>query len=178
MISLLNDSRETALAAQAAAADACRRCAIGSSRTKTVYADGNPYAPLMVVGEGPGEQEDRVGRPFVGPAGELLDKMLAAIGQDRTNTYIANVLKCRAAIDFQHQRRNRPPAADEIEHCREYLREQIALVKPQVILALGAPAGKWFVGEPFSVTRQRGVWRDYDGIPLMITFHPAYVLRS
>lgn len=133
----------------------------------------------MVVGEGPGETEDQLGRPFVGRAGELLDRMLAAIDLPRDSVYICNTVKCRASYSDGIKLRNRAPDPDEMANCRQYLDEQIEIIKPRVILALGAPAAKSFLGPKFSITRQRGQW--YIGpldIPLMVSFHPAYILRQ
>ncbi len=172
-------SRVQLLAEAATAAAACRRCAIGYERRNNVYGEGDPYASLMVVGEGPGETEDELGRPFVGRAGQLLDRMLAAIGLPREQVYICNIVKCRPTLPGPSGPRNRAPELQEIENCRPFLEEQIAIVAPQVILALGSPAAKWFLGNDFQITRMRGRW--YIGprdTPLMITFHPAYILRQ
>ncbi len=172
-------SRVQLLAEAATAAAACRRCAIGYERRNNVYGEGDPYARLMVVGEGPGETEDELGRPFVGRAGQLLDRMLAAIGLPREQVYICNTVKCRPTLPGPSGPRNRAPEPQEMENCRPFLEEQIAIVAPQVILALGSPAAKWFLGNDFQITRMRGRW--YIGprdTPLMITFHPAYILRQ
>jgi DNA polymerase len=171
--------REKALAEAARAVEACRLCAIGSTRTHSVFGEGDPCAALMCVGEGPGETEDRLGRPFVGRAGELLDKMLAAIGLAREDVYIANTVKCRPTLDAGHRLANRAPTPDEMKNCRPYLDAQIELLRPRVILALGAPAAKSFMGERFSITKQRGQWFEGPlGIPVIATFHPAYILRQ
>jgi len=161
------------------AADACRKCTIGYERRHNVYGEGDPGARLMVVGEGPGETEDQLGRPFVGKAGQLLDRMLAAIGLARNDVYICNTVKCRATFAGPSGPRNRAPDPLEMENCRPFLDEQIDIVTPAVILALGSPAAKSFLGRDFQITRMRGRW--YIGprdIPLMVTFHPAYVLRQ
>jgi len=172
--------RRAELLAQAAlAAGACRKCAIGLQRRNNVYGEGDPCARLMVVGEGPGETEDALGRPFVGRAGQLLDRMLAAIGLPRADVYICNTVKCRATLPGPNGPRNRAPDAAEMANCRGYLDEQIEIVSPEAILALGAPAAKSFLGPDFAITRMRGRW--YAGprdIPLMVTFHPAYILRQ
>ncbi len=176
----MNDaSREQRLAQAALAAAACRRCAIGYERRNNVYGEGDPFARLMVVGEGPGETEDELGRPFVGRAGQLLDRMLSAIGLPREQVYICNTVKCRPTLPGPNGPRNRAPDAQEMDNCRPFLEEQIAIVAPQVILALGSPAAKWFLGSDFQITRMRGRW--YIGpcdTPLMVTFHPAYILRQ
>ena len=172
------DTKRSALAALHAQVDACRRCAIGSTRTKVVCGVGDPNAALMLVGEGPGENEDRQGEPFVGRAGELLTRMLAAINLRREDVFITNTIKCRASIEENGRIANRAPMQEEIANCREYLDREIAVVKPKVILALGAPAAKSFLGASFSITRQRGIWYvGPGGVDLMVTFHPAYVLR-
>ncbi len=163
----------------AIAAGACRKCEIGYERRNNVYGEGDPCARLMVVGEGPGETEDQLGRPFVGRAGQLLDRMLGAIGLARGEVYICNTVKCRATLAGPNGPRNRAPDAREMENCRPFLDEQIEIVAPAIILALGAPAAKSFLGPDFQITRMRGRW--YVGpreIPLMVTFHPAYVLRQ
>lgn len=157
----------------------CRKCAIGATRRNAVYGEGDPCARLMLVGEGPGETEDRTGRPFVGRAGELLDKMLAAIDIARSDVYICNTVKCRPTLGDPPQLRNRPPDPAEMTNCRPYLDEQIEIIRPQIILALGAPAAKTFLGKAFSITRERGRWHDGPfGSALIVTFHPAYVLRQ
>lgn len=176
----MNDaSREQRLAEAAVAAAACRRCAIGYERRNNVYGEGDPFARLMVVGEGPGETEDELGRPFVGRAGQLLDRMLLAIGLPRERVYICNTVKCRPTFSGPNGPRNRAPDGQEMDNCRPFLEEQIAIVAPEVILALGSPAAKWFLGNDFQITRMRGRW--YIGprdTPLMVTFHPAYILRQ
>ncbi|TAM88708.1 uracil-DNA glycosylase [bacterium] len=172
-------ARERALAQLARTVEACRKCEIGYSRTKSVFGEGDPCAHLMCVGEGPGEMEDATGRPFVGRAGELLTKMLSAIGLERDEVYICNTIKCRASYREGTKVRNRAPTPQELINCRPYLDEQIAIIRPQVILALGAPAAKSFLGPAFQITRMRGRWYEGPhGIPLMVTFHPAYVLRQ
>lgn len=171
--------REERLAQAAIAAGACRRCAIGYERQNNVYGEGDPCARLMVVGEGPGETEDQLGRPFVGRAGQLLDRMLAAIGLARNEVYICNTVKCRATVPGPSGPRNRAPDPQEMENCRPFLDEQIEIIAPGVILALGSPAAKSFLGRDFQITRMRGRW--YIGprdTPLMVTFHPAYILRQ
>jgi len=171
--------RARVIAANAAVVEACRKCAIGSTRTNSVYGEGDPCAALMVVGEGPGETEDKLGRPFVGRAGELLDKMLAAIDLPREDVFICNTVKCRPTLDDGRRLRNRAPDPQEMKNCRPYLDLQIDLIRPRAILALGAPAAKSFMGEKFSITKQRGQWYDGPlGIPVIATFHPAYILRQ
>ncbi len=171
--------RTRALEEAAAAAGQCRKCAIGSQRRNNVYGEGDPCAQLMVIGEGPGETEDMLGRPFVGRAGELLNKMLAAIGLAREDVYICNIVKCRPTMETPGGLRNRAPEPQEIANCRAFLDRQIDVIRPSVVLALGAPAAKSFLGSSFQITKMRGRWYEGPhGIPMMVTFHPAYVLRQ
>ncbi|MEM7627756.1 MAG: uracil-DNA glycosylase [Planctomycetota bacterium] len=153
----------------------CTRCELHAGRTQTVFGEGDPNAPLMIVGEGPGAEEDRTGRPFVGRAGELLTKQIGAMGFTREQVYIANVVKCRPP-------NNRTPTPAEAATCGNYLRRQIETIRPQVILTVGGPAAKLLLGTATGITRLRGTWHTYDAvdppIPVMPTFHPAYLLRS
>ncbi len=152
----------------------CRKCRLCETRIQTVFGVGPEQAPLMVVGEGPGADEDAQGEPFVGRAGKLLDEMLKAIGHSRkTNTYIANVVKCRPP-------ENRNPAEDEAESCRAYLEQQLRLVQPKLIVALGAVAAKLLLRTETPVGKLRGSLHRWgqDNTPLMVTYHPAYLLRS
>ncbi len=155
----------------AAAVAECTRCELCRTRTNTVPGEGNPTARLMVVGEGPGETEDLSGRPFVGRAGELLDRMLAAVHTPRESVYIANVVKCRPP-------RNRAPLPDEREACLPFLHRQIALVKPAVLLALGSTAAEALLGERKPLGALRLKVHRWGGIPLVITYHPAALLRN
>jgi DNA polymerase len=150
---------------------ACTRCALSHERTQAVFGVGNPCARLMFVGEGPGFEEDRQGEPFVGPAGQLLTAMVEAMGLRRDDVYIANVVKCRPP-------NNRTPDAFEVARCLPYLRRQIEIVRPEVICALGAVAAHGLLGVESSVARLRGSFHDCGGIPVRVTYHPAYLLRS
>ena len=171
--------RERLLANAAQAAAACRKCAIGSERRNNVYGEGDPCAALMVVGEGPGDTEDLLGRPFVGRAGQLLDKMLGAIDLAREDVFICNTVKCRPTLAGPRGPKNRAPDPVEMANCRPYLDEQIDIISPVAILALGAPAAKSFLGRDFQISKGRGQWYEGpNGIPLMVTFHPAYLLRQ
>jgi DNA polymerase len=157
------------------AIQACQACPLGPGRLKFVFGEGNPGARLMFVGEGPGRDEDLQGRPFVGKAGELLDRMIGAIGLKREETYIANIVKCRPPD-------NRTPTPEEARACLGYLYRQIELVGPAVIVTLGATPLRELVGVQEGITKVRGQWRrvrvgDRE-IPVMPTFHPAYVLRQ
>lgn len=171
--------RLRAIERAAAVVEACRKCGIGSTRTHSVYGEGDPCAAVLVVGEGPGETEDKLGRPFVGRAGELLDKMLASIDLPREDVFICNTVKCRPTLDDGKRLRNRAPDPQELKNCRPYLDLQIDIIRPRIILALGAPAAKSFMGEKFSITKQRGQWFvGPGGIATIATFHPAYILRQ
>ena len=149
----------------------CTRCELAQSRTNTVFGVGNPQADWLIIGEAPGAEEDRRGEPFVGRAGQLLDQMLLAIGQSRDQVFIANILKCRPP-------NNRDPKPAEAEACREYLERQIALIQPKIVLAVGRIAAQNLLGSDDPVGRMRGRPHDLDGIPLVVTYHPAYLLRS
>jgi uracil-DNA glycosylase family 4 len=149
----------------------CARCRLCENRKQAVFADGSPEADLMFIGEGPGAEEDRQGLPFVGPAGRLLDKIIAAIGLRREEVYIANVVKCRPP-------RNRDPQADEVAACRPYLEEQVRLVRPKVIVALGRVAAQTLLGTDLPLRQLRGQWLHFQEVPLRITYHPAALLRS
>lgn len=169
---LSSDERKKRLAVVAEQVRGCTRCRLHETRTQTVFARGNPDAELVFVGEGPGAEEDRQGLPFVGAAGQLLDKMIVAMGYQPDEVYITNIVKCRPP-------NNRKPEADEIEACTPYLREQLDLMSPKVMVALGATGASGLLGTQMGITRMRGTWKLYRGrIPLMPTFHPAYLLRS
>jgi len=150
----------------------CTDCALRAGCTQTVFGVGDEKARWLLVGEAPGSEEDRVGEPFVGQAGRLLDNMLAAIGLDRNrNVYIANVLKCRPPG-------NRNPEPDEVEKCSPHLRRQIELVQPQLILAMGRFAAQALLGSDATIASLRGKIHRYAGVPLVVTYHPAYLLRN
>ena len=149
----------------------CQRCKLARGRTKIVFGVGNPKAELVFVGEGPGAEEDAQGLPFVGAAGQLLTKMIEAMGLRREQVYICNVVKCRPPG-------NRDPEPDEIEACEPFLKAQLAAIRPKAIVALGRFAVQTLLRDKSPITRQRGRWREFDGIQLMPTFHPAYLLRN
>jgi DNA polymerase len=150
----------------------CTRCRLAAGRTHIVFGDGDPDADLLFVGEGPGEQEDLQGIPFVGRAGELLTQMIErGLSIPRRSVYICNIVKCRPP-------QNRTPLADEVAACRGFLDGQIDAVRPKVIVALGKPATSLLLGRDVSITRVRGILQEYRGIPLMPTYHPAFVLRQ
>lgn len=169
---LSSEDRRKRLATIAEEVRGCTRCRLHETRTQTVFARGNPDAELVFVGEGPGAEEDRQGLPFVGAAGQLLDKMIAAMGYHPNDVYITNIVKCRPP-------NNRKPEPDEIEACTPYLREQLDLMRPKAMVALGATGVSGLLGGQTGITRLRGTWKLYRGrVPLMPTFHPAYLLRS
>ncbi|HEY8206782.1 MAG TPA: uracil-DNA glycosylase [Myxococcaceae bacterium] len=149
----------------------CKRCKLCSGRTNIVFGVGNPKAELVFVGEGPGADEDAQGIPFVGKAGQLLTKMIEAMGFTRDEVYICNVVKCRPPG-------NRNPEPDEIEACEPFLKAQIDSIRPKAIVTLGKFAAQTLLRDSTPITRMRGNWRTYEGVPLMPTFHPAYLLRS
>lgn len=176
--------RQTMLEELRARHDAgCAHCTRAKSHTRTVFGEGDPCAALMFVGEAPGEEEDRTGRPFVGRAGQKLNEMIAAMGLRREDVYIANVLKARPP-------NNATPTIEEAERCGVWLREQVAIIGPRVIVALGRPASGYLLGSTESMGAMRGRWREMaggtgadgrvipGGTPVMPTFHPAYLLRA
>ena len=148
----------------------CKRCPLCNGRTQIVFGSGNPRAQLVFVGEAPGADEDQQGVPFVGKAGQLLTKMIEAMKFTRDDVYICNVVKCRPP-------ENRNPEPDEIAACEPFLKAQVASVRPKVIVTLGKFAAQALLKDQTAITRLRGQWREYEGIPLMPTFHPAYLLR-
>ena len=157
---------------------ACTKCPhLVKSRTQVVFGVGNPDAELMFVGEAPGEDEDREGEPFVGKAGQLLTKIIEAMGFARGDVYIANVLKCRPDMP-PGMAGNRKPKNEEMETCLPYLRQQIDIIQPRVLVALGATAMEGLLGATEAMARLRGRWHDFQGTPLMATYHPAYLLRN
>ena len=149
----------------------CKRCRLHEQRTNIVFGVGNPRAGLMFVGEGPGAEEDARGEPFVGRAGQKLDEMIQAIGLERGQVYIANIVKCRPP-------ENRDPKPDEVASCSPFLVEQILAIRPKVIVTLGSPATKLLLQTKVGITKLRGTWHEFQGIPVMPTYHPAYLLRS
>lgn len=149
----------------------CMKCPLGATRTKFVFGVGNPYATLMFIGEAPGADEDAQGEPFVGRAGQLLTKIIEAIQFKRSDVYICNILKCRPP-------NNRKPTPEESELCKPYLRRQIELVKPKVIVCLGLTAAENLLGTRESMGQLRGRTMEYEGVPVMVTYHPAALLRN
>ncbi|MBW6510723.1 MAG: uracil-DNA glycosylase [Desulfuromonadaceae bacterium] len=149
----------------------CQRCPLCEKRTRLVFGVGDPNARLVFVGEGPGREEDQRGEPFVGEAGQLLDRIIAAIGLSRAEVYICNVVKCRPPG-------NRDPHPEEIATCEVFLRRQLAAIQPEMIVALGKFAAQSLLRKTIPISQLRGHWEEYAGIPLMPTFHPAYLLRN
>jgi DNA polymerase len=149
----------------------CQRCKLAAGRKNLVFGVGNPSAQLVFVGEGPGADEDEQGEPFVGKAGQLLNKMIEAMGYRREEVYICNVVKCRPPG-------NRNPEPDEIAACEPFLKQQLAAIGPRMIVTLGKFAAQCLLRDETPITRLRGRFRTYEGIPLMPTFHPAYLLRD
>jgi DNA polymerase len=176
---LTGDEKEARLAELRIPALACERCGLSGTRTNVVFGEGNPAAPLVFIGEGPGENEDATGRPFVGRAGKLLDGVLRRNGMTREHVYICNVLKCRAAGMENGRWLNRPPTVEEIDACRPWLQQQLGIIKPLVVVCLGAPAANTVIHKGFRMTAERGRW--FTTSPYapwaMAAFHPAYVLR-
>lgn len=149
----------------------CHRCDLGATRTHAVVGRGNLQAPIMIIGEAPGQHEDETGLPFVGRAGQLLEKILASVKLSEQDVYICNILKCRPPG-------NRTPTADEMAACRPYLLEQIRLVDPKIILLTGASAVKGLIGDKRGITKIRGQWLEWEGRLCMPILHPAYLLRN
>jgi DNA polymerase len=171
-------NKAAAFAALRARALACVKCPhLAASRKTVVFGGGNIDAQLMFVGEAPGADEDEQGEPFVGRAGQLLTKIIQATGLSRADVYIANILKCRPDTPGQSAG-NRPPTPEERATCIPYLQEQIDLIKPKAIVALGATAVEGLLGKTLGITKLRGNWQTYRGTPLMPTYHPAYLLRN
>jgi uracil-DNA glycosylase family 4 len=170
--------RASRLAAMREPAMVCTLCPhLAAARTQVVFGVGNPDAELMFVGEAPGEDEDLQGEPFVGKAGQLLTKIIETMGFTRSEIYIANVLKCRPNMP-PGKSGNRKPLPDEMATCLPYLRQQIDIIEPRAIVALGATAMEGLLGETAPMNQLRGRWHEFNGIPLMATYHPAYLLRN
>ena len=171
----LDEKRAALQAMDADEVSGCTKCGLCQGRTQTVFGEGSPDAEIMFIGEGPGQSEDEQGRPFVGRAGDLLTKMINAMGFNRDDVYIANIVKCRPP-------QNRTPAPEEVAACWPYLRRQVQIIRPRAIVTLGGPASKTLLQTKEGITRLRGKWQQYSeiqpAIPVMPTFHPAYLLRN
>jgi uracil-DNA glycosylase len=171
-------NKEEMLASVRERVSGCTKCAhLASSRTQTVFGVGNPHAEIMFIGEAPGADEDQQGEPFVGRAGQLLTKIIKAMGFAREDVYIANILKCRPDMP-PGSFGNRTPTPAEMQTCRPYLVEQIDIIQPKILVALGAVAVEGLLGARGTMRELRGRWHSYHGTPLMITYHPAYLLRN
>lgn len=156
----------------------CSKCAhLASSRQSVVFGTGDINSPIMFVGEAPGAEEDQAGEPFVGKAGQLLTRIIETMGMTRSSVYIANILKCRPDTPGQAYG-NRKPTPEEMSACVPFLHEQIDIIRPKVLIALGATAVEGLLGGPVFITQLRGRWKTYRGTPLMPTYHPSYVLRT
>lgn len=166
--SMKASSKLDAIAARIAA---CETCGLCSTRTNTVPGQGAPHPELVFVGEGPGEQEDLQGLAFVGRSGQLLTRMIGAMGLDRETVWIGNIVKCRPP-------KNRTPTPEEMEACIPFLKEQLGLLKPKVIVCLGATAAKGLLGQTPGISKIRGTWHKFEGIDVMPTYHPSYLLRN
>jgi DNA polymerase len=165
------EENDTLLAELGKVASACQLCRLAGTRTNVVYGVGNPAADLMFIGEAPGRDEDLKGEPFVGKAGQLLTDIIKAMQLSREQVYIANVIKCRPP-------ENRNPEPDELDACRPYIRRQVELIQPRVIVTLGRFALAGLTEKVYSITAVRGQWLEYEGVKLMPTYHPAYLLRT
>ncbi|PIQ43563.1 MAG: uracil-DNA glycosylase [Gammaproteobacteria bacterium CG11_big_fil_rev_8_21_14_0_20_46_22] len=170
-VSVLPAHSSADLSALKSRVSSCTLCGLCETRTQTVFGVGSSTAEIMIVGEAPGANEDRQGEPFVGRAGQLLTQMLKAISLSRDDVFIANILKCRPP-------NNRDPSPEEVATCTPYLREQIALIQPKLIVAVGRIAAQFLLESTQTLGRLRGQWHDYHGTPLYVTYHPAYLLRS
>ncbi len=168
---LADEDKATSLGAVRKQLGDCQRCPLGSSRKNLVFGTGNPNARLMFVGEAPGRDEDLQGKPFVGKAGQLLTRIINAIGLDRKDVYIANILKCRPPG-------NRDPLPEEIVACEPFLIKQLEVIKPKIVIALGTFAAQTLLKTTEAISRLRGRFHLYQGIKLMPTYHPAYLLRN
>ena len=172
------EDKGQAMAALCARAVVCVKCPhLVATRKQVVVGVGDPNSPLMFIGEAPGADEDRQGEPFVGAAGQLLTKIIQTMGLSRNTVYIGNILKCRPDMPPEASG-NRPPREDEMQTCLPWLLEQIDIIQPKVIVALGATAVKGLLHNPTGITRLRGQWQTFRGIPTMPTYHPAYLLRN
>lgn len=166
-----NDNSQRDLGALREQIGDCLLCRLHEGRTNLVFGVGNAHADLMFIGEAPGRDEDRQGEPFVGRAGQLLNRIIEAMGMKRSDVFIANICKCRPP-------QNRAPSRDEADACLPFLHEQVAVIKPKVIVCLGSVAMQYLLNTDEKISRIRGQWREFDDIPVMPTYHPAYLLRN
>jgi uracil-DNA glycosylase len=157
---------------------ACKKCKLCSTRTQTVFGEGSAAAKIMFIGEGPGREEDLQGRPFVGKSGQLLTAIIEkGMKIPRSEVFIANIVKCRPTVDMKFER-DRPPDEEEVSACSGYLTKQIEIIKPEVIITLGNPSTRFILQTQIGITKMRGVWGRYNGIPVMPTYHPSFIIRN
>ena len=176
----VSETNETKLADLAAAASVCTGCGLAETRNKVVFGEGNPDAPLVFVGEGPGQHEDATGRPFVGRAGALLDECLRENGMTRKHVYICNIIKCRACALEAGRMQNRQPRIDEVDACSQWLDRQLSIINPLVIVCLGSPSANALIHRNFRISQERGQWFDTCKYCRYISaaLHPAFILRQ
>ncbi|MDH5656576.1 MAG: uracil-DNA glycosylase [Spirochaetia bacterium] len=156
----------------------CKKCNLARTRNQTVFGEGSASARILFIGEGPGRTEDETGRPFVGRAVELLTRIIEnGIGVSRSDVFIANIVKCRPTVDYKMVK-DRPPDKEELACCSPYLRKQIEIIQPEAIITLGGPSAKFILNTDLGITKIRGKFGDYNGIPVMPTYHPSYILRN
>ena len=173
-----NQDKAARLDALQKSIEGCTGCKLSTTRTNIVFGEGNPDAPVMFIGEGPGKDEDIQGRPFVGRAGQLLTAIIEkGMTMKRSDVYIANVVKCRPTVNMEFTR-DRPPEEDEKDACGGFLKKQIDIIRPRVIITLGNPSTRYLLNTKQGITKMRGNWYYYNDIPVMPTFHPSYVLRN
>jgi len=158
--------------------ESCSRCKLSTTRKKIVFGEGSSTPSIMFIGEGPGKNEDLQGRPFIGRSGELLTRIIVnGMGISRDEVFITNIVKCRPTVDMK-MIKDRAPDPSELKACTPFLLEQLEILKPKVIVTLGSPATKFILKTTIGITKMRGIWGEYMGIPVMPTFHPSYVLRN
>ena len=158
--------------------ESCNRCKLSTTRKKIVFGEGSSTPSIMFIGEGPGKNEDLQGRPFIGRSGELLTRIIVnGMGISRDEVFITNIVKCRPTVDMK-MIKDRAPDPSELKACTPFLLEQLEILKPKVIVTLGSPATKFILKTTIGITKMRGIWGEYMGIPVMPTFHPSYVLRN
>lgn len=172
------EGREAELARVRAEALNCRRCDLWRTRTQVVFGEGNPNASLMLIGEGPGETEDRQGHPFVGRAGQLLGRVLAAVGLTREDVWVSNLVRSRPVVSRDGRKANRAPLAPEVAACNVWMEAELTLVQPRVIICLGAVPAGYLIHKNFKINAERGQFFDVEGTTRLATFHPAYLLRQ
>ncbi|MCB1156727.1 MAG: uracil-DNA glycosylase [Leptospiraceae bacterium] len=158
--------------------EACKSCKLAGTRSRVVFGEGNPEAELLFIGEGPGKQEDLSGRPFVGRAGELLTRLIEkGMRVPRSSVFIANIVKCRPTVDLKLQK-DRAPDKEETQACSPFLLQQIDIIQPKVIVTLGNPSTQFLLQTTEGITKLRGKWKEFKGIPVLPTYHPSFVLRN